>query len=126
MANFNAARQRSRDAQRKSDLKNIQIALRLYYNDQGYYPESDDDGNIKGCDPGDVVCEWGETWSIGSTDYMSTLPSDPLDSQFYRYIRADLDTYTLSACLENRSDTNCGGNDTWCTTDMGCIYTLKP
>jgi len=40
LANFNAARERARDAQRKSDLRNIQTALRLYYNDYGIFPDN--------------------------------------------------------------------------------------
>ena len=40
IANLNSARERTRDATRKSDLRNIQTALRLYYNDKGTYPQS--------------------------------------------------------------------------------------
>ena len=40
IANLNSARERARDAQRKSDLRNIQTALRLYYNDNAGYPAS--------------------------------------------------------------------------------------
>ncbi|MBI2195693.1 MAG: type II secretion system protein [Candidatus Levybacteria bacterium] len=39
MANFIGVRQRARDAQRKSDLRQIQSALELYRSDQGSYPQ---------------------------------------------------------------------------------------
>lgn len=96
-ANLNSARSRARDAERKSDLKNIQTALRLYYNDNGSYPAAS-------------VLPWGSEWtsSDGKTVYMQTLPQDPLSSQTYEYVlnATDSDSYTLSACLENTSDTS--------------------
>ena len=94
-ANLNSARSRARDAERKSDVKNIQTALRLYFNDSGTYPPT-----------GYFDSRWGGEWNVGSTVYMSTLPQDPLSpSQTYNYqLGADTDTYTLSACLENASD----------------------
>ncbi len=108
-ANLNSARSRARDAQRKSDLKNIQTALRLYYNDYGVYPRSTSGDNyIAGC--GNItspsLCSWGSAWVMQSKTYMNTLPEDPLDSQSYQYINNDTDndTYTLDACLENGSD----------------------
>ena len=91
-ANLNSARSRARDAERKSDLKNIQTALRLYYNDNNRYP---------------VSLNWGSPFTSldGNTIYMSTLPEDPLPSQTYFYgLGTDTDTYTLAACLENTSD----------------------
>jgi len=42
-ANFNDAKKQSRDAERKSDLRNIQSALELFKNKYGDYPE--------GCNP---------------------------------------------------------------------------
>jgi len=40
MTNFVGVRQRGRDAQRKSDLRQIQAALELYRADVGQYPEA--------------------------------------------------------------------------------------
>jgi len=92
-ANLNSARSRARDAQRKSDLKNIQTALRLYYNDNNSYPA-------------DAALPFGDTWSgSGTTVYMESVPDDPTPGQNYSYVvGADTDTYVLSACLENESD----------------------
>jgi general secretion pathway protein G len=99
-ANLNSARSRARDAERKSDIKNISTALRLYFNDNGVFPA-------------DNAIPWGAIWTNEdtSTVYMQTVPNDPLykaedsGSPVYVYSRgATGDTFTLSACLENNSD----------------------
>lgn len=91
-ANLNAARSRARDAQRKSDLKSISTALRLYYNDNGSFP-------------GVSSLPWGSQWSSGTTIYMNVLPNDPLPGQSYKYeLGATGDTFILTSCLENSSD----------------------
>jgi type II secretion system protein G len=95
-ANLNAARSRARDAERKSDLKSMQTALRIYFNDNETYPPSNYFDNL-----------WGAEWKVGSTVYMNSVPKDPVPTQTYKYeLGADTDTYTISACLENVSDTN--------------------
>lgn len=95
-ANLNSARSRARDAERKSDLKNISTALRLYFNDNGSFPAAS--GNIP----------WGAEWTNagGNTVYMSTVPKDPLspDQDYVYALGLTADTFTLSACLENASD----------------------
>ena len=92
-ANLNSARSRARDAQRKSDLKSIETGLRLYFNDNGTYP-------IESALP------WGDIWTVGNTTYMQKFPQDPLAPEVtYEYVLdATGDSFTLSACLENASD----------------------
>lgn len=111
LANLNSGRERSRDVQRKSDLRNIQTALRLYYNDAGGYPTS--------------LPSWGTEFSKSGTVYMTVLPGDPLSSQSYRYTYIDGDNYTLDACLENKSDEKCVTDSSFCPTSS-CRYTVKP
>jgi type II secretion system protein G len=108
-ANLNAARSRARDAERKSDLKSMQTALRLYYNDNGAYPPSDYFDSL-----------WGVEWKVGTTVYMNSVPKDPVLTQTYKYeLGADTDNYTLSACLENASDAQgilaTGAYAAWCS-----------
>ena len=117
LANLNSARERSRDVQRKSDLRSIQTALRLYFNDMGTYPANNSSLEILGCGAGGVTaCTWGDAWSKGTTVYMNTLPTDPQSSQSYRYTQIDTDTYTLESCLENQSDDKgvVTTDTTWC------------
>lgn len=122
VANFNAARQRARDAARKSDVHNIETALRLYKNDNGSYPTSDSSNRIVGC--GGSACLWGDEWTNNGVTYMKELPGDPLPSRSYRYIYVNADDYTLLVCLENRSDDQCLLVGDWCAT--GCIYSAEP
>ena len=126
LANLNSARERSRDVQRKSDLRNIQTALRLYYNDVGGFPASNSSYSILGCGSGGTsACSWGSAWIKGTTTYMNILPSDPLISQSYRYTRTDSETYTIEACLENKSDDKgvVTTDTTWCSS--GWKYQVK-
>lgn len=125
VANLNSARERARDAQRKSDLRNIQTGLRLYYNDNNAYPASSN-GSIVGCDS--TSCTWGGSWENDGVTIMNVLPADPLSTtQNYVYTRSatDTDAYTLYACLENKSDDKCT------TVAAGvcastCKYEVKP
>ncbi|MBI2103908.1 type II secretion system protein [Candidatus Woesebacteria bacterium] len=105
IANLSSARQRGRDVQRKSDLRNIATAMRLYYNDYGVYPASSVGGEILGCGAGGTgTCAWGTAWDADNVNYMSTLPADPLSTQSYSYQQVSLDSFRLLTCLENASD----------------------
>lgn len=116
VVNFNNARERARDAQRKSDLSQIKRALRMYYNDHDEgYPASSGN-NILGCGADHATaCAWdGETsWEVGSEGmvYMKTLSQDPLydsadsSSPRYSYQQGTTDQdFRLWATLENLSD----------------------
>jgi general secretion pathway protein G len=82
---------RARDAQRKSDLAQIQSALELYRADQGTYP------------PALPAC--GNSLVNGATVYLQKVPCDPLNNGQYVYSYATTGvTYTLTACLENVKD----------------------
>jgi len=103
MVNFNAARARARDVERKSDLDQIKKALQMYYNDFGFYPE-DDEGRIKACDRPRL--EWGEEeFKCGEMVYMKVLPEDPTAGSTYHYSQqASGQDFCLWATLENKSD----------------------
>lgn len=126
-ANLNSARSRARDASRKSDLRNISTALRLYYNDKGTYPCSDGSNQMRACGTAATcatvpACTWGGAWGI----YMSKLPDDPLSATgvHYRYTYINGDSYTLDACLENESDT--GGIPSGELCSSGNMFEVKP
>ncbi len=116
-ANLNATRSRGRDAVRKSDLKNIQTALRMYYNDNGEYPTD---------------LDFGVEFSSGDSVYMNEVPNDPLynstdeTSPEYNYTpNSEDDTFILKACLENKSDAKCVAV-TSSVCDSECQYQVKP
>jgi len=111
--NYMLARQRARDAQRKSDLKQIQNALEFYKMDQDppAYPanlvlngDDSDCGKYLLTSGPNLICPDGEEV------YMKEIPCDPQNNDTYVYtyqrdVNDDL-KYTLTACLENKSDSD--------------------
>ncbi|MEX0917163.1 MAG: prepilin-type N-terminal cleavage/methylation domain-containing protein [Candidatus Paceibacterota bacterium] len=64
LASLNTARESSRDARRLSDVKQIQAALELYFDDKGEYPDA--------------------LANLAST-YISVVPTDPVGGVSYVY-----------------------------------------
>ena len=90
---LNNARMKSRDAKRVSDIKQIQTALELYYNDANAYPSA--------------VTGLG-TIASGTVTYMSNVPTNPApvndgtcaaDSTYAYNMGTNGTTYTLQYCL---------------------------
>ena len=88
---LNNARARARDAKRVADVKQIQTALELYYNDQGAYPAS-----------------LGTTVASGTTVYMTSVPTAPTPNDGacttsnnpYTYTSDDTNrSYHIAYCL---------------------------
>lgn len=69
---------KSTDADRKSDLAQLQKALELYYEDNGRYPASSADFKLY---IGTTTLAWGASWQ----PYMASLPKDPNPTQSYQY-----------------------------------------
>lgn len=103
---YRSAQFRSRDAQRKSDLKQIVNALELFYSDHGSYPGSSSDNKIQGCpSTTSTACDWGSgEFRDANTTYFRELPQDP---GAYRYVyktNATRSKFQLFARLENSRD----------------------
>jgi type II secretion system protein G len=104
MINLPGVRQRGRDVQRKSDLRQIQTALELYRSDIGSYPAS-----LPAC---------GSALTSGSNSYMQKVPCDPLNTGQYTYRYTTTgSTYSLIGCMENVNDPqkDATNNTTYCT-----------
>src|SRR5487761_1459799 len=92
--NLASGPQRARDAQRKSDLRNLKTALETYYNDNSAYPTS------------------LAPLTAGSTPHIKILPVDPKTKASYTYtptsgcdnVTTMCTTYTLTVTLENTND----------------------
>jgi type II secretion system protein G len=99
---LNNARQKSRDAKRVSDIKQVSTALELYYADNNGYPTAatavtlgdanhlcfDEDGFVAACD-------------AGGTTYMGLVPNNPTPGgASYAYTSADGSTYSITFTLE--------------------------
>ena len=89
---LNNARMKSRDAKRISDVKQVQTALELYYNDANLYPTA-----------------LGTSIVSGSVTYMAAVPTNPSPRTDGSPACADVDyaytqtsggaSYTLTYCL---------------------------
>ena len=119
MVNFNAARERAKDVERKSDLDQVKKALRMYYNDMTLYPETGGSNKIKACgNPATTTFEWGSQFACGSMVYMKALPTEPSVDQVYKYQQAASgQDFCLWATLENKSDGDIAKSKTRCS---GC------
>lgn len=113
---FRSSQIRGRDAQRKSDLRQVSASLELLFSDYGRYPDDDGAGFIKACpfDPNNInsgVCDWGESeLGDGKTTYLRTMPKDPGSAlkYFYRVVPASNNQkYQIFAYLENTQDQDC-------------------
>lgn len=122
---FNSAQMRGRDAERKSDLKQISNSLEVYYNDYGKYPNASN-GEILGCpSTTPTLCIWGVgQFTDGKTIYIKTVPKDPNSNFYYFYRTVNVNGsanqgFQLYAELENSQDTNaCIGGNCGTHTDL--------
>lgn len=114
--NFNQARMRARDVQRKSDLGQLQKALELYKNDNnGKYP-----GSLTLNEQSTILVDSG---------YSKMIFVDPKTESWmaYSYSSPDQKTYLITACLENKADTTRTVPESRCPdggTGPGVIYSV--
>ena len=84
-ANFGSSRAIARDDIRKTDLKNLQVAIQLYKAQNGRYPSACDDAiTFKGNVHGSFKCSVaGDPFIKGLVpDFIAALPADPNASTF--------------------------------------------
>lgn len=113
LASLNSARQKSRDARRIADIKQLQLALELYYDAQTppKYPDAS------------VTCDAATAYGLqvlASGGYIPQIPRDPsaaLPLNCYWYANNGPGTYHLGAILEQStnpvlsSDKDCKSSD---------------
>lgn len=88
---------KARDAQRKSNLGQIQKALEQYYQDNGKYPANN--GSYQIVNVNGQAVTWGG--AAGWSPYMNLVPSDPISTRTYVYYSySNQQTYILYASLE--------------------------
>lgn len=88
------AREKARDAERKSDLRQLEAALELYYADNSAYPVAAG-GNITAIE---AVLE--------GADYIKNMPNDPSGGSAMYYYISDGESYTITAALESPSSSD--------------------
>jgi prepilin-type N-terminal cleavage/methylation domain-containing protein len=91
LASLNSARQKSRDAKRISDIKQLQLALELSFDANNNYPTA------------------VSVATLVTPGYISAIPVDPTTSAAYSYAAlgsgSTCSSYHLGATLENGSHT---------------------
>lgn len=99
ITSLNTARIKARDVCRISDLRQVALALEMYYSDNtnvGYPGASGSN-------------QWGdETWGmvkvLQDSKYFSVAPSDPGTGSYEYWVTSDNQEYILRAVLENNND----------------------
>lgn len=114
LASLNNARKKSRDVRRISDVKQIQLALELYFDGQGgAYPAS------SATCTGTPTAADGENHGLqvlANKGYIPQIPRDPLSSASapicYRYAApaSSITTYHLGATIEDSANTALNGD----------------
>ena len=103
---LNSARAKARDAKRISDVKQMQVALEMYYNDMADYPAT--------ASAGGVIASTG----TGSSTFLRVIPVPPTpidgptcnsgthanyDKDTYKYVKTSgtgtIPSYTIGFCL---------------------------
>lgn len=108
-ASFSDARATARDKQRKADVGQIQLALKLYQQENGRYPEAVADGEI--C----PSCSNDITSYVRS--YGDLVPEDPQDGSYRYYASSSCGPIVTAASMElpgnsnNDSGNDCGVSD---------------
>ena len=92
LVSLNSDRGKARDARRKADLRQLQLALQIYYDKNDRYPgENWCDSSTGSC--GAACPCGGDDWASGSGiytglvggGYISILPLDPINNSSYFY-----------------------------------------
>lgn len=118
LVSFSNAQQRARDSQRKSDLDALKKSIELAKQDSpGAYSY-----------PADM-----QTLDDNSTPYIKHIPTDPKTAADYIYqplsitngaCTDDCAKFTLTACIENKSDSQKDKTVHSSCTDTGASYTV--
>jgi len=107
LASLNSARAKARDAQRATSIRQVQIALEFYYDNNGSYPSSPD-----------VVLTTALT--VPLAPYIKQIPVDP-SSSVYRYYNNAQNPATYYAIYIGKETKPacyvCGGS--LCAANMG-------
>jgi prepilin-type N-terminal cleavage/methylation domain-containing protein len=111
LVSFRSSQARGRDAQRKSDLKQIASSLELYFSDYNKYPDA---------------LAFGAEFTDGKTVYFKSLPKDPVSELSYLYRVVDSPSnqkFQLFAHLENNKDINLIETTYTCGTSL-CNFSI--
>lgn len=114
LASLNSARQKSRDARRIGDIKQLQLALEMYYDSNNGYPTTA-----------------SGTSALVSGGFIPIAPADPQTAGAYTYQASSTSNYVLRATLEsdhNALDADIDGTvfTIDCSDDSPYYYCVQP
>lgn len=120
VVSLNSARQKSRDARRVSDIKQVQSALEMYFNDTANYPIQAAAALTLGGAASSCLGTAGFSAACaGDADtYMPRVPADPVTGGTYSYGITTGATYSISFTLESGVS---GLSGTTCTASQDGI-----
>jgi prepilin-type N-terminal cleavage/methylation domain-containing protein len=145
LASLNTARAKARDVHRKATLKQMEVALELYYDTYGAYPPFRPSSSCGGnrSDWATSICS-DSNWLTTDANFLSfiSVPKDPVNRSgnddtpwwfalSYTYgVSADRQKYDLLTNLENTSDPERCELKLWRSvavwpTDTGCYSTAS-
>lgn len=101
LASLNSARQKSRDARRLSDVKQLQLALELHFDTDAAYPTTAE-GLAK----------------LATDNYIATIPDDPLNAA-YEYESTSVTSYCIGGTLEDSAHSALDSADPSCLATGG-------
>ncbi|MFC1613364.1 type II secretion system protein [Patescibacteria group bacterium] len=119
VVSLNNARQKARDARRVSDIKQIQTALELFYNDKNLYPVQAAARTLGSAAyatlSSDIAANAGFAAATSGTVYMGKVPEAPTppSANVYTYAISTGATYSIAFTLENAIPSL--GSGTTCT-----------
>lgn len=99
LASLNSAREKSRDARRVSDIKQLQLALELSFDSEQQYPAT--------------------TSALVTQGFIPQVPTDPLPDQSYVYAASGTTSYCLGATLEDPDHVAIDSANSACVTSLG-------
>lgn len=118
LPNLIGVRARARDSARKNDLRQLKIAMRMYYNDHQLYPEDDGNGSILACGEAEGEAELcpnqDGSFAKGEVVYMKELPAS---DQFFYAQQANGEDFLLFTILESPSDTDIAASAAHCQVE---------
>ncbi len=117
LVSLNTARSKARDSRRVSDMRQLALALEMYYDDNDAYIDSG------------AACVAATEANLGglTPDYMGTLPSDPGTGSYSYGADATEQDYVLRAVVENSLPDGSYTTDIYgCSCDQATEYCIRP
>lgn len=107
LASLNSARERSRDAKRLAEMRQVQIALEAYFAEYGRYPNNSSTPNAACGNTSGGLCITALAADANFLKYLPNIPSDPSyagTAYNYQYHRAGTG-WALAVVLEKNGGT---------------------